>query len=101
MLSAHTRGSWFRGIIRSILMKSLPKKHIVHQTCSYVIDKAVLDNFNHSLGNDDVTPPLIWRKAMSEFISMLVNDLPVSDACVSAFAAGIIGHRHLRKLRGI
>jgi hypothetical protein len=49
---------------------------------------------------EEIQPGSLWRDAMSMFLSGLLQQLPVYEACMEAFKAGIIWQMHRKKLEG-
>jgi len=49
---------------------------------------------------DEVQPGRLWRDAVSRFMGELLQNLPVFEACMESFRAGIIWQMNRKKLEG-
>jgi len=49
---------------------------------------------------DDVQPGRLWRDAVSRFMGELLQHMPVFEACLESFRAGIIWQMNRKKLEG-
>jgi hypothetical protein len=47
---------------------------------------------------DEIQPGRLWQLAVSKFLSELVDNLPVYNACREAFRAGVVFQMHRKKL---
>ena len=59
-------------------------------------------DFIHSLHDmrDEVQPGRLWRDAVSRFMGELLQNMPVFEACMESFRAGIIWQMNRKKLEG-
>ncbi|MCX6001333.1 MAG: hypothetical protein NTY79_02170, partial [Chloroflexi bacterium] len=54
-------------------------------------------NFLHQ-HRQDIQPGRVWRETMCQFFSEQANNLPVFEACMECFRAGVIWQMNRRKL---
>ena len=66
------------------------------------LDRDDIRDFMRCLHNmrDEVQPGRLWRSAVSRFLAELLEHMPVYEACMKAFMAGIIWEMHRKKLEG-
>jgi len=66
------------------------------------LDRDEIRDFMHCVHNmrDDIQPDRVWRDAVSRFMGEMMQNLPVYEACMESFRAGIIWQMHRKKLEG-
>lgn len=66
------------------------------------LDRDEIKDFIHSLHDmrDEVQPGRLWRGAVSRFMGELLQHMPVYEACMESFRAGIIWQMNRKKLEG-
>jgi len=67
------------------------------------LDRADIRDFMHCVSQmaEDIEPGRKWRQAMSRFMGELLRHMPVFNACMEAFRAGIIWEMHREYLEGL
>jgi hypothetical protein len=66
------------------------------------LDRDEIRDFIRSLHDmrDEVQPGRLWREAVSRFMGELLQNMPVYEACMESFRAGIIWQMNRKKLEG-
>jgi len=66
------------------------------------LDRDEIRDFIRSLHDmrDEVQPGRLWRDAVSRFMGELLQHMPVFEACLESFRAGIIWQMNRKKLEG-
>jgi hypothetical protein len=66
------------------------------------LDRDEIRDFMHCLHEmrDGVQPGRTWRDAMSRFMGELLQHMPVYEACMESFRAGIVWQMNRKKLEG-
>jgi len=66
------------------------------------LDRDEIRDFVRSLHDmrDEVQPGRLWRDAVSRFMGELLQHMPVYEACMESFRAGIIWQMNRKKLEG-
>ena len=64
------------------------------------LDRDEIRDFMRCLHNmrDEVQPGRTWRSAVSRFLAELLEHMPVYEACMESFRAGIVWQAHRKKL---
>ena len=66
------------------------------------LERDEMRDFMRSLHDmrEEVQPGRLWRDAVSRFMGELLQNLPVYEACMESFRAGIIWQMNRKKLEG-
>jgi hypothetical protein len=64
------------------------------------LDRGEIKDFMHCIHNmrDEIQPGRLWRDAVSRFIAEQLERMPVYEACMESFKAGIIWQMNRKKL---
>ena len=64
------------------------------------LDRDEIRDFMRCLHNlrDEIQPGRLWQDAVSRFLTELLQRLPVYEACMESFRAGVIWQAHRKKL---
>lgn len=67
------------------------------------LDREEIRDYMRCLHNmrDGIQPGRLWRTAVSRFMNELLEHMPVYEACMESFRAGIVWEKNRKKLEGM